>query len=393
LRPSYLSKYLRDFGWDVTVLTRRLNGESSRDVGGAQVVTAPVLGDRLEDSVRAAFDANGGASKARPNTRLRSALRWAKKTLSFPDRAVGWTPAAVALGCRLARTQRFDAVMSTAMPATTHLVGAAIALRSGLPWIADYRDPWTGNPGAKDGPMRAWLHRRVERFVLRRAVAITTISEAIASRLEAIHNTQVTVIPNARDTSEWDGLDSIQPTEFALCYTGAMYAERSPSLLFEALAVLRAQGDPAGNARVVLFGPCDAHVKESAQKYGVTDLVEQHGVVSRAEALAAQRRASDLLVFLNLDPSSLFELGSKVIEYAQARRPIIAFGPPGSVMEQHLARNSLGWFASNLDEAITALRQAHRRYAAGDLELPAPEQSFGARDLAGAFANRLDAVI
>ena len=43
------------------------------------------------------------------------------------------------------------------MPATVHLVGATIALRQGVPWIADYRDPWSGNPGVQRGPLRATL--------------------------------------------------------------------------------------------------------------------------------------------------------------------------------------------------------------------------------------------
>ncbi len=391
LRPSYLATHLGEFGWDVTVLTRELEGERTRNVAGTQVFTAPVLGNSFENSIRSALD-SGSLSPAKPASPLRSALRLAKRTLTFPDRAVGWTPPAIARACELASRQKFDAVLSTAMPATTHLVAAAIAFRLGLPWVADYRDPWTGNPGAKDGAVRTLLNRQVESYLLRRAAKITTISEAIAARLESIHRRPVAVIPNASDHRDWTGLESIRPTQFQLCYTGAMYAERSPALLFEALASLQVQGDPAGNARVVLFGPSDGHVTASAQKFGITASIVQRGIVPRAEALAAQRESSDLLIFLNLDPSSLFELGSKIIEYTHARRPILAFGPPGSVMEQHLARHGLGWFASDLESAQRALREAHRRFSAGDFELPPPQDGFAARELAQAFAEQLDAI-
>jgi hypothetical protein len=394
LRPSYLATYLREFGWDVTVLTRQIDGASSRENATARVVAAPVFGDSIERSVRSALSSTNGDGRARSVSPLRAALRWARKSLSFPDRAIGWAPAAVARACALGRKERFDAVLSTATPATAHVIGAMTAYRLAIPWVADYRDPWAGNPGAQEGRVRTALQRALERSLLRRASAITTISKPIAAHLEDIHGRDVTVIPNASEPLDWAGLDSVRPRRFELCYTGSMHAEhRTPALLFEALASLRAQDDPAGCARVVFFGPSNEHVLEEARRNDVAQLVEHRGIVPRTQALAAQREASDLLIFLNMDPSSAFELGSKIIEYTRARRPIIAFGPAGSVMREHLSRHSLGWFASDLEQAREALRAAHRRFLDGDVELPPSGDGFEARDLAKAFAAQLDAVI
>jgi glycosyltransferase involved in cell wall biosynthesis len=202
------------------------------------------------------------------------------------------------------------------------------------------------------------------------------------------------VIPNASDPGDWKGLETIRPSRFQLCYTGAMYVEyRSPVLLFEALASLRAEGDAAAQAHAVFLGPATDHLMQEAHRCGVADLVEYGGVVPREQALIAQREASDLLIFLNMDSSSSFELGSKIIEYTRARRPVLAFGPRESALREHIARNSLGWFASNLEEAKQALREAYRRFVSGDVELPASSTiGFQARDLAKSFAEQLDAV-
>jgi len=394
LRPNYLARYLPEFGWDVTVLTRPLDGESERDIAYARVVTAPVIGDGFERTVRDALVHRNGSAASNGASPLRAALRWTRQTLAFPDRASGWAPYAVKRGYSEARVRPFDAVLSTATPATAHVVAAATALRFGLPWIADYRDPWSGNPGLREGPIRTGLQLAFERSLLRRADTITTISQAIALQLERIHRRSVHVIPNASEPGDWAGLESIRPARFQLCYTGSMHAEhRSPTLLFEALSSLRAQGDPAADTRVRFFGPSNDWVVEDARRYNVADLVEYCGVVPRSEAIAAQREASDLLIFLNLDPSSAFELGSKIIEYTRTRRPILAFGPPQSVMREHLARHSLGWFASDLAEAKCALRAAYDRFVSGDVELPATEAGFEARDLARAFASRLDEAV
>lgn len=395
LRPGYLAANLHEYDWDVTVLTRPFDAEPASTPGGAQVITAPVLGHSLERSVRGALGGGNCVANKSGAGAFRSALGWAKRTLLFPDFLVGWTPHAVSRGCAAARVRPFDAMLSTAMPATVHVVASMIAKRLQVPWIADYRDLWSLSPGHPMSPLRAALQLKAERALLRRSAAITAISQPIAVQLQQIHGRRVAVIPNASDPHDWQGLEAVRPRRFQLCYTGTMYEEwRSPTLLFQALASLRAQGDAAADARVVFFGPPNDYVVQEAQRCSVADLVAIAGVVPRAQALLAQREASNLLMFLNMDPSSASELGSKIIEYTRSRRPILAFGPRESAVREHIAKHSLGWFASDLEEARRAIREAHRRFVSGEIELPAsPAPSWEARDLARAFAKQLDEVM
>ena len=393
LRPGYLAKYLPEFGWDVTVLTRHLPDRNGMPY---RTVEARVIGEEFERSVRQTLDSASGASEraAQRPSRLRRSLRWAKSTLYFPDRAAGWMPAAISQGLRITRNERFDAVLSTAMPATVHVVGAVVSARRGLPWIADYRDPWSGNEYAGWGPARARAQRWLERTVIRRATAITTISKPIAERLSNLHGRQAIDIPNAADPADWDELGPSGAERFRFCYTGSMYdGYRTPKLLFEAVASLRKECDPASNVSIDFFGANGDHVADIARQYGVGDIVHQHGTVSRREALLAQRQASDLLIFLNMSDRTADELGSKVFEYSGARRPILAFGPVGSVMREYLAERGLGWFASNLEEAKQSLKSAFERWRLGDREVRLePGSVFEARDLASAFAAELTRV-
>jgi glycosyltransferase involved in cell wall biosynthesis len=390
LRPGYLARYLPEFGWEVTVLTRPVTGRN----GSPRVIEAKILGEKLETSIRGGLGRRErGRSAERPPSLVRRSLRWAKSTFFFPDAAAGWLPGATMAAIRTLRRERFDAVLSTAMPASAHVVAGISA--SGLPWIADYRDPWSGNRYARCGPARARLELALERALVRRASAITTISPAIAAQLQSLHGRPVTVIPNAGDPEDWRGLEAIRPEAFSLCYTGSLYdGYRTPELLFEAMADLRREGHPAGRAEVHFYGPNSDHVGLLARRFGVTENVVQHGTVARAAALRAQRAASDLLVFLNMDDSTSTELGSKIYEYIGARRPILAFGPRNSVMRSYLADRSLGWFANDIEEAKELLRSAHQRFSAGDFEIdPARGSMFEARDLAKAFAAQLDAVV
>ena len=58
-----------------------------------------------------------------------------------PDRWMSWQWAAVRDGMRMIEAYRPDAIWSTYPIATAHLIGAELQRRSGLPWVADFRDP------------------------------------------------------------------------------------------------------------------------------------------------------------------------------------------------------------------------------------------------------------
>lgn len=389
LRPGYLARYLPDFDWEPIVLTRSLG--TAGDIS-CPVVAAPVMGERFERAVRAATADRPRSEIASPSPSLpRRLLRWGKQTISFPDHAAGWILPAVVRGLAAARSRRVDAVLSSALPASVHVVGALLAASLGRPWIADYRDLWFGNPTANAGPARRRFERAIERRLIARAATVTTISQALAQRLEELHGRPVSVIPNARDPKEWNGLGNGAPERFELCYTGSMYdGKRTPELLFAALASLRAEGDASGHARLQFYGPNSDHVGVLARAYGLEDAITQNGTVPRPQALSAQRKASHLLIFLNMDESTSHEMGSKILEYVGARRPILAFGPERSAVRSYLDDRGFGWFASNVDEAKSALRSAYGRWLAGDRELAVkPGTLFEARDLAGAFAREL----
>ena len=371
LRPGYLAAYLSQYGWDVTVLTHSMQPPPF----AVDLVHARSLGGEKFE---------------------RYAPFRVRDFLLIPDAALPWVPPAIAAGTSELRARPYDAILSTALPASVHLAAAALARRSGLPWVADYRDPWTGNRYANRGPVRRSLEAALERTLLRHAAAITTISEPIARQLRDLHRRQtVHIAPNAYDPAEWNAIPYSTPVRFDLCYTGSMYdGKRSPELLFAAIEKLRKERDAAGNAaRVRFYGPNSEGVSAAAASHGLTLAVRQNGVVPRSEAMLAQRSSAALLLFLNMDEATSSEMGSKYLEYVGAGRPILAFGPRDSVMREFIRRNRLGWFASDVDEAAAALRAAHAKFLSQQFDVrPAPGAVPTARELAGRFAQILDTV-
>jgi len=384
LRPWYLAKYLPEHGWEATVLTRRFNGVNETPF---TVIRAPEL--RRPSFVKSAADAP--LVTGRPPSQFREII---KSIVYFPDSTVGWFPAAALKALSLEREHHFDAILSSAMPPTTHMVASLVARTSKVPWVADFRDPWIGPRYLKRGPIRSRIESVFERNVMKPAAALTAISISIASAIQTRHpSKEVHVIENSFDPDEWEDVPNAFPQEFRITYTGSLYdGQRSPDLIFAAAAKLK-ELDPFNSDMVFdFYGPDSSVVMHFAEAHGISAAVHYHGTISRHDALRVQRSSAALLILLSMDSQTADELGSKILEYAGARRPIIAVGPADSVVREIVESNKLGWYASTEEECLRALKAAHERFRQRDIILPATELQGirTARTLAADFAAVLN---
>jgi len=381
-RPGYLARYLPKFGWQPTVITpQRAAPPFPTEIASAGTA-APL--PQLE-RVRALL----------PGGPVRRALAAIKDTLLFPDELAPWIRPAVLAGLGAMRRQRYDAILSTALPTSAHVVGGMLSRFTGVPWIADYRDLWSGNPYMPWSARKRRLQRVAERRILARAAALTTISQPLAEQLQALHRKEVSVIPNAFDAAEWSSIPDEPPTGFDFVYAGMLYGgKRNPQMFLEALRRLKDEGHPlARAARVHFYGKDNDAALEHARNLGLEEQVFIHGMVSRERAMQAQRRAAVLLIFLSMDPATANETGSKYLEYLGARRPMLVFGPAQSVMREMMEALGAGFFASTPEEAVHALKASYARFESGVYET-APNMSAvtTAEAMAGLFAQRLDRV-
>lgn len=109
-------------------------------------------------------------------------------------------------------------------------------------------------------------------------------------------------------------------------YTGNMYAgRRDASALFQAVRELIDRGSVAAeNVEVHYAGKGSAVFLAQAARFGVVDLVVDHGFVDAEEALAIQEQSDILLVLSWNTRAQQGVLTGKVFEYLAAERPILA---------------------------------------------------------------------
>lgn len=355
-------------------------------------------------SSSAATDARGGSAARRS---VPGALRgvandaWAAivPNVFFPDDQLLWVPAAVAAGVGANRTAPVDVVYSSAPPVSGHLAAAVLADILGVPWVADFRDPWMGNAFVRDMPaLRRRLGSSMERSIVTRADRTVFVTAAWLDRYadRYPHRADRFVhIPNGYDRADL-GMrgDRAQPNApFRLIHPGSIYGERELELLLDGVALALAR-DPGlrQRLRIELVGWLSARNQAIAAERAAAlePVVTFIGQRPRPEVLAMERTADAGLILIADDPGRENDVNAKLFEYLGLDLPVLAIAPLG---ESRSILDELGW---GLGADPTPAGVADGLASLMALRVPVgpadPEGRYDRRRLAARLASLLDEV-
>ncbi len=264
---------------------------------------------------------------------------WA--VLLFPEGAIAWVPFAVRAGRKAHRRRPVDVIYSSSSPISTHVAAGLIKRSTGLPWVADFRDPWVGNPFAAplSRPKR-WMQRRMERWIVARAdrviVAVDAMRVQFAGRYPDMADKFVH-IPNGYDRADLVGIEPAPPPTpggFHLLYAGSLYRPRElEAFLLGVERLLARRPDLRARLKVDFIGRVnDPNAKAAAEfdKPGrLAGVVGFEGFMPRPRALARMAGADALLQLMPDMPGAEIFVGGKLSEYLAFDRPILAVMPRG----------------------------------------------------------------
>lgn len=318
-RTLRFARYLPEFGWRPIVLTAhpraypRCSDDQTRDIPAeAEVIRAQ------------AWDASRHFSIAGRYPR----------SLARPDRWASWWYGAMVSGMRAIRRHRPAAIWSTYPIATAHRIGASLAARSGLPWIADFRDPMV-QEGYPADPVTRQRFADIELQTIGQAriSTLTTPSavEEYCARYPAWAN-RIRLLENGYDEETFAGIEqrgALNPDRLTLVHSGVVYPrERDPSRLFEALARLKASDPEAWSSLRIRFrAPVhEQRLRDMAQRHDVLSAIEILPPVGYREALTEMASADGLLVLQAANCNA--QVPAKLYEYFRAGRPILVLSDP-----------------------------------------------------------------
>jgi len=363
-RGLKLIRRLPSLGIEPTVVTV----EPSTYGGAGEYAPDPSLGAEAPSDVRVVRTASG------EHRRLKRALTaahlyrfaWSLAPRRFFERQAAWFAPALAASLAEIDRSRPDVVLTSSQPYVVHLVGRELRRRTGVPWVADFRDPWTSAWG------RSWPDETAYRWECDRedevlADADRVVANTPGSRRELlarrpwIAEGKVDVVPNGYDPADL----KVDPAprsadELLVVHSGAFRAAppgparrglralvdrrafaalpfdlsaHSPAPLLRAMALAR--GRTSRRIRARLVGTLDARWLELARSLGVADDVEAPGYRPHREA-TSHLLAADLLYLPTVtrtDGVSVSNVPAKTYEYLGAGRPVAALAGPGDVRD------------------------------------------------------------
>jgi glycosyltransferase involved in cell wall biosynthesis len=386
-RALSFSTHLDSFGWEPIVLTAHPRAYETR---------SDEMLHRVSKNVRVirapAWD-----------TKQHFAIRGRYPTfMARPDRWRWWWPGAVAAGIFAIRKYRPRAIWSTYPIATAHRIGTALARFSGLPLIADFRDPMAQDDYPED-PITWRCFERIER----RAIATadySTFTTAGSVRLYQQRypefSDRMRLLENGFDEDVFDGFaapdEPLNPGRLTLLHSGLVYPnDRDPTHLFDALAALRKRARKLFERLVVRFRASgqDALLHELVIRHGLGGAVEILPPIEYREAVAEMCRADGLLILQGRSCNT--QIPAKFYEYLRAGRPMLVFGDPAG--DTAAAARSSGISANAALEntpGISAVLEAFiEDPAAGTLPSTSAVQSASRRGRTAELAALLDEVV
>jgi glycosyltransferase involved in cell wall biosynthesis len=329
IRQAGFAKHLPQFGWEPTVIAPRSTPHAADpylDYPQDRVVRSfSIELSRLGRAVPAPRRGHGSENGRQSGRSLHETLRAAAHRFVFyPDGQVGWYPGATLAGLRLLRREPFDLVYSSSNPITAHLIGGTLSARARLPWVAEFRDPYSDRLPS-DHPHRARAAAR-EAAIARRATKVVVPTPGMASYYGERWATEIALIPNGHDVERIPAPQ--RPERPTLTHVGTCYPGRQS---FRALwaAIARLREDPAAEVpRVRFVGDLPSEVRGEVAEAGIADLVDTTGFLPHEQAMQAMVSSSMLIAsgFTGSDPVSRGVIPAKLFEYLASGLPILYVG-------------------------------------------------------------------
>ena len=272
---------------------------------------------------------------------LQKAAMWIRGNLFRPDPRCLWIGPSVRFLKKYLAEHPVDLIVSTGPPQSMHMIGLRLSRETGLPWIADFRDPWTKIFYFKHLSMTSatekW-HRKMEKKVLDEASAVVAVSPLVQQEFQEMTDTPVELITNGFDECDFSSEQCTEAyggasEEFIITHTGLFAADGNPTVLWDVLAEkYRTDEIFKKLLRIKLIGKTDDQILKALTDRGLEDSMINMGYQPHSVAVEQQRQASLLILPLRKEPEYKAVLPGKLFEYLASQRPILGIGQSDGAM-------------------------------------------------------------
>lgn len=343
LRCLKFVKYLRDFGWEPIVLTAEnpsyqfLDHDNLKEIPeGIEIHKVPIF-----EPINA-FKKITGRKKDAPlqnitnnSSKRRSIIdkfgMWVRGNFFIPDARSAWIKPCVRYLDNYLENNQIDAILTDGPPHTNTVIGMRISQKHGIPWLADFQDPWTQVDYYSQlyiGKRADRIHRALEQEVFHTAKKITIASPSWKKDLESIGGKNVDVIYYGFDETDFTDFSPKQEDSFIIFHGGLLGEDRNPETFFSVIRELINLHPVMGSKIKLKFaGEVDLTVKNSLKKHNLLKYTELMGMIPRKQVIKEYEKASLLLLPINKADNAMGRIPGKLFEILRTGKNILVLGP------------------------------------------------------------------
>lgn len=333
-------KYLREFGWEPVVYTANNPEVSAIDESllkdipdGIEIIRKKVpepygLYKFLTGRKGKKIDVGFTSDKSKDGIINRLAI-WVRGNLFIPDARMFWIHPSSQFLKGYLKKNPVDIIITSGPPHSLHLVGLNLKKKLNIPWIADFRDPWTSIYFYKDLKL-TWIadriNRRLERKVLSRSDLNIVVSKSMQDEFKRKGIDKVEIVSNGFDQAEYNFSATIDDNFFSIVHVGTIPPSSNSKYFWSALSRMTSENEEFSKKLKLCFvGNIDSSVISSLKENNLFNKSEMIGYKPHSEIPRFQKSAQVLLVMAPRNSKEI--LTGKIFEYLAANRPIIAIGP------------------------------------------------------------------
>lgn len=256
--------------------------------------------------------------------------RWVKYNF-IPDTRFLWYFSTVSKAVKIIRDEKIDLIFSSSPPQTNHIIARKAARKTGLPWVADFRDPWTDVFWLLNNSIRwKWIHnidKRIEKKTINKMDAVITVGHSLVEILQRKTSKKIHLITNGFDDKYFTGLEYKPNTKFRITYAGSLSKEQDPICFFDALELLKDNKDFYENTELFFLGNFPVYLTDLVNASSYKSHTSYSPYTYYTDSLKSIAASELLLLIVPKTDDNKCILTSKLFDYMGAARPIIAFGP------------------------------------------------------------------
>lgn len=267
-----------------------------------------------------------------------------------------WGKEAVKYALQLAQKEHFDYIHSICMPASAHVVAYELKKKLGIPWVAQFYDPWRGNP------FRVLRTRAMIKYDKIWEERVAFAADVVIHPCETMRKywidqygdkvvNKIQILPFATECPTIVNNQSRKTDKLIISHIGSFSKNRNSLVFLKALSNLPPEVKDC--VQVNFVGNVTDEEKNAIKDLNLCRVVNLVGIISEQECYNYYEN-SDLFLIVDINCSPNLFYPSKILKYFCYQKPILGITTEQSVIRDELTMTGNYPFSYNDVDGIAS---------------------------------------